>query len=80
MGFCSGTDIFDPIAGEILRADWILDENKRSLIKALVKALYSHDWDCEGDSYYYDHPIVQQVLRELNPDIDYDEEWSDGDT
>lgn len=72
MGFCSGTQIFDDVADEILDKRWLMEENQRAVIKALVKALYAHDWDCESDSKYYDHPIVQSVLRELNPDADWD--------
>ncbi len=77
MGFCSGTDIFDPVAKAILDSGWMEPENQASLIRTLMKALYDHDWDCEGDSRYYDHPIVQKVMRELNPDIDYDEVYED---
>lgn len=72
MGWCSGTDVFDPVAEFVLGGD-DTDEKKFQLLKVLVKALYSRDWDCESDSAYYSHPIVQRVMRELNPDWDWDE-------
>ncbi len=74
MGFCSGTQIFDDVADEIIDQRWIPEAYQRSLIRALVRALQDHDWDCEGHSRYYDHPIMQSVLRELNPDWFEDEE------
>jgi len=80
MGFCSGTQIFDDVADEILDQRWLLEENKRWLLTVLMKSLYNHDWDCESDSRHYKHPIVQSVLRELNPDWydDYEPEDEDG--
>jgi len=66
MGFCSGTDIFDPIVKHILNGNQSEDE-KFITIKILVDALEDHDWDCQSDSMYFSDPIVQKVLKELHP-------------
>lgn len=67
MGFCSGTDIFDPVAENVLDSDLSV-ERQAEIIRVLIVALYDHDWDCESDSRYYDHPLVRRILRELNPE------------
>ena len=70
MGFCSGTDIFDPVIKVIIEstnAD-ISPTSKVVVVKSLINALEDHDWDCQDDSTYYNHPIVKQAMRELHPD------------
>lgn len=74
MGFCSGTDIFDPVAKYVLESS-LTDEQKSGVIRALIVALEDHDWDCQDDSAYVSHPIVQEVLEELHPDEDF-RDWS----
>jgi len=65
MGFCSGTDIFDPVAKELLSDGLSMSDKTRvHLLRVLFTALRNHDWDCQGDSYYWDHPLVQQAARE----------------
>jgi hypothetical protein len=66
MGFCSGTDIFDPVVG------WILENLKDEAlqlgaIRVLIIALEDHDWDCQDDSRWSNHPVVRRVMRELHP-------------
>jgi hypothetical protein len=65
MGWCSGTEIFDQIA-EVVLSDKPMD--KKATIKAMIEALENGDWDCQGDSAYWDHPIVKEAFRELHPD------------
>ncbi len=67
MGFCSGTEIFDPVVAHILDAQ-LPETQATALIGALIEALWDHDWDCESDSAYWDHPLVRQVFRNLQPD------------
>lgn len=74
MGFCSGTDIFDPVVGYILKSD-LSDEVKEELIWHLVDALYDHDWDCETDSRYWNDPIVRKVFKRFPS---WDDEESEG--
>lgn len=61
MGWCSGTDVFDSIVSELLKKK----PNRLEIIKALIKALWYQDWDCELDSCYYDHPLVRKAFKEL---------------
>lgn len=67
MGWCSGTDIFDPVVKHCLNSD-MTDEQKKGVIKALIPALWDGDWDCESDSDYWEHPLVQAVWKELDPE------------
>lgn len=64
MGWCSATVIFDQIA-EIILSDKPVD--KRLTLKAVVAALEDGDWDCQRDSAYWDHPLVQEIMRERHP-------------
>ena len=64
MGWCSGTEIFDQIAAIIL-SDKPLD--KKATLKTVIKSLEDGDWDCQQDSAYYDHPLVQEAMKELHP-------------
>ncbi len=67
MGWCSGTDVFDPMVKFILQMA-ISDIDKRAIIAHLVVTLQDHDWDCESDSAYYGDPLVQSVFQELHPE------------
>lgn len=66
MGWCSGTDVFDPVVATVLETD-IPEGAKREIIKSLIDALEDGDWDCQDDSFYMDNPIVRSVMRELHP-------------
>lgn len=67
MGWCSGTPIFDAVAENVLDSDLSV-ERQFVIMRVLAEIMLDQDWDCESDSAYYDHPIVQRVLRELNGD------------
>lgn len=68
MGWCSGTEIFDVVCKELLK-----DEiDKKKLLHDLVLEMHNHDWDCESDSDYFDHPLVQEVMREILPSYFFD--------
>lgn len=64
MGWCSGTEIFDQIA-KIVLSDEPLD--KKATLKAVINSLENGDWDCQTDSEYFEHPLVQEIFREMHP-------------
>lgn len=64
MGWCSGTNIFDAVA-EVLLDDKPID--KKSALIAVINALEDGDWDCQVESEYWDHPMVQEAMRECHP-------------
>ena len=70
MGWCSGTDIFDPVVNKVLQQD-IDDKQKTKIIIALIEALQEHDWDCESDSDYWEHPLVRKAFKKICPDWDW---------
>lgn len=73
MGWCSGTEIFDDVTGMVIDQD-LEDKEKYAIIKRLVISLENGDWDCQSDSEYYDHELVQSVFKELHPDWFVDDE------
>jgi hypothetical protein len=65
MGWCSGTRLFDEIC------ELLLDKKRAHPVDrfvTLIKIFESDDWDCQLDSDYYDHPVVNQAFRKLHPD------------
>ena len=64
MGWCSGTQIFDDVLDLVLANDEV---DKKELVKVLIEALGNQDWDCEGDSKYWEHPLVRDVFKEMYP-------------
>lgn len=68
MGWASGTDVFDAVAGVVIEDDTRF--NKHNVLKALIVALEDNDWDTQNESEFYDHPIVRRVMREIHPDWD----------
>lgn len=71
MGWCSGTEIFDTVAGAILSDEPI---DKKEILMVVAEALRSMDWDCESDSEYWDHPVVREIFMELEPEWFEDED------
>lgn len=69
MGWCNATFIFDDVAEFVIFCEED-DEKKFVLLYKLAKALEEQDWDCQSDSNYYDHPIIEKVFQTLHP------EWS----
>jgi len=70
MGWCSATQIFDDVCDALLGEG----ENKltkKAALTAIISALEDGDWDCQQDSRYWDHPLVQKIMRKLHP------EWFD---
>lgn len=66
MGWCSATPIFDAIGKYVLDSE-LPEEKQFGIMRVLADALEEEDWDCQQDSDYYDHPIIQRVMKELHP-------------
>jgi hypothetical protein len=65
MGWCSGTIVFDAMMDAVLADN---PPSKEETVRLLVSALEDMDWDCQSDSEYYGHPVVEKVMRELHHD------------
>lgn len=65
MGWCSGTEIFDMVCSVLLDKT---ERSKKEILKSLIEALDNRDWDCHGDSAYWDHPLVQEIFKEMYPE------------
>lgn len=63
MGWCSATIIFDEVVGALLDG-----KDKKEAIKALIQELEDNDWDCQSDSDYFEHPLIDEIFKELHPD------------
>lgn len=74
MGWCSGTDIFDTVVGTLLVTN-VNEENFLKVVIPLIKELENQDWDCQGDSDYFEHPFVEKAF-EMNNLEEY-ETWYD---
>ena len=72
MGWCSGTEIFDAVVKPVLENVDLSDVGKYEIIYALVVKMFSHDWDCESDSDYYDNPIVKKAMRNAAPNLTWE--------
>lgn len=64
MGWCSGTRIFDAVCDGLLSDE---PKSKHEQLTDLITALEDGDWDCQQDSIFWDHPMVQAAMRELHP-------------
>ena len=64
MGWCSGTEIFDNVVSGFICSGEV---NTKEIIINLIGALENGDWDCQQDSEYWDHPLVQECFKELHP-------------
>lgn len=65
MGWGSATVIFDNVCKSLLKVDKPLTVEET--ICSLVIELENADWDCQQDSDYWNHPIVQKIMRKLHP-------------
>jgi hypothetical protein len=58
----SGTRIFDAFVEKILLNSALTDRDKEDWIRSVVDVLREEDWDAEGETKFYDDPIVRKVL------------------
>lgn len=72
MGWCSATIIFDKVAGALLDDQ---PPDKKSVLKVVIDALEDGDWDCQQDSAYWSHPLIQEIFREMHPRW-FEDEWN----
>lgn len=61
MGWCSGTEIFDVVCKTVLEK-----ESDEEILRKVILVLEDHDWDCQDDSAYIDHPVVKKVFDDLH--------------
>lgn len=77
MGWCgSPTRVFDAVAKFVLETSED-DAKKTEVLRTLAVALEEEDWDCQFDSDYANHPLVDAIFRELHPTW-FDEDEYDG--
>lgn len=77
MGWCSGTETFDKVAGAVLNSK-LPEADQYDILYILADSLGDRDWDCQQDSAYWNHPLVQRVFEDLYPewfDIDDYDDW-----
>lgn len=81
MGWCSGTELFDKICETALLDDLLPFDTQVKLLVAVISAFEDHDWDCQDDSGYADHPAVKAAMQQVHPDWDwlFDAESPDSD-
>lgn len=69
MGWCSATDIFDPVCAEILKR--VPDQkSQKKILVTLIDNLNEQDWDCQPDSEFWDHAFVGPLLGNMFEDED----------
>lgn len=79
MGWCSGTDVFVPVAQAIIDSD-ASEETKVKLLVTLIQTLWNEDWDCEWDTSLVEQPLVKRAFLQLDPSFydGADADWTDG--
>ena len=65
MGWCSGTIAFDAVCGILLSGEPI---DKKQFLAKFIHELEMEGWDCQTDSDYFRHPLVQEAFLEAHPD------------
>lgn len=71
MGWCSGTEIFDVVAKHVTKKHL----NRDALLEELIGVMWDHDWDCECESEYVNHPLIRKAFLNLDPNTSlYDQE------
>ena len=61
MGWCSGTAIFDGVMDAVLPV--LEPERIPAVVERVAEILWDGDWDCEGDSKYYEellYPLMKK--------------------
>ena len=75
IGWCSATSIFDSVCSSLLNTEWDApgggirtapEDVPIMILKNLAIELEDQDWDCQRESDYWKHPIVQKVFKELH--------------
>ena len=67
MGWCSGTNIFDAVTEALLEEKDNKPVDVKKVLTVLTYVLEDNDWDCQSDSDYYEHPIVQEIMKKRHP-------------
>ena len=77
MGWCSGTEVFDKVAGAVLNSK-LSKTDQHDILYILADSLSDTDWDCQSESEYWDHPPVQKVFEVDDYDDWVHESWHPG--
>ena len=67
MGWCSATQIFDSVIGEII--DIVPQDVLTRVAVSLGSALQDGDWDCEYDSDYIEDARLKEAWKDLSVDV-----------
>lgn len=77
MGWCSGTNIFDPVAEILVQGlesdDCDLVEYSEDILIRLINQLQKQDWDTECESKFWEHEIIGEYLGNTFEDYDWEE-------
>lgn len=71
MGWCSGSDIWYPVAKVIIQMpeEILQEQGKVVILTELIKALLQRDWDCYGEDELWDLPVTQEALKAADPKL-----------
>jgi hypothetical protein len=70
MGWSGGSNITQVVIDNFpIRVN---QQDKRKFFKAFIEEMYNHDWDTDDEMLGQDEDF-DFVLKELNPDWEYDE-------
>lgn len=75
MGWASGTDIAEAVIKAVL--EHVPEaETRKKIYRPIVEAMEEADWDTHNEVYTLDE-VFDDLLREMHPDWDWDEEGED---
>lgn len=71
MGWASGTEVFEPVAHEVVRQfrqAAITRQTARSILGVLIEALQARDWDTEAESLglFREHDYIVAAFRDCD--------------
>jgi hypothetical protein len=70
MGWCSGTEYFDDGLSTFLK--YVPDDKKFEVVKEWYDSFRYSDWDCQGESAYYDEYIRHFEIQDNGINKEYD--------
>ena len=73
MGWGSGEQVFDVVAGSVLSVSYLRKEDVVTILTKVESVLSMLDWDCQNESRYWEDPVIGKILGNRFDD-DNDEE------
>jgi len=70
MGWCSGTEFFDDGLDTFLK--YVPEEKKFEVVREWYDSFRFSDWDCQGESHYYQDYIKHFEIQDDGLDMEYD--------